>query len=291
VHGFSGWNDIAGLEYFFDVVDELAAEGVEAYAPPLPPYASSTARAEVLEAVLLQLLDDTHAAKVHLVGHSQGGLDLRAAVQHIPVDRIASITTVATPHQGSHVADLAADAPDGMLNPAGNFLAWIVTGLDGAPPADLSGDAQESDAWTPELADAIRNLQPANARAFSAAHPWPAGVPVASVAGVSNLLSLDQPECAGAFWDSPSTIDDMDPLFVAAGAYLSWSDGGTIDDPIPNDGLVTVESAKDGVFLGCIPADHLDEIGQLADFGSGLLSGFEHVELYRRIVAHVRTFE
>ncbi|NJK32764.1 MAG: hypothetical protein HC927_10340 [Deltaproteobacteria bacterium] len=44
-----------------------------------------------------------------------------------------------------------------------------------------------------------------------------------------------------------------------------------------NDGLVTVESAKWGEFLGVVPADHFDEIGQV-----GGLTGpnFDHVQFY-----------
>ena len=51
----------------------------------------------------------------------------------------------------------------------------------------------------------------------------------------------------------------------------------------PNDGMVTVESAKWGLFHGCIPADHLDEVGQGGD--EWLATGFDHLAFYRDIAA------
>ena len=48
-------------------------------------------------------------------------------------------------------------------------------------------------------------------------------------------------------------------MLLATAAFLSGTDTAK---PIANDGLVTVESAKWGVFMGCIPADHMKEVGQ-----------------------------
>ncbi len=45
----------------------------------------------------------------------------------------------------------------------------------------------------------------------------------------------------------------------------------------PNDGIVTVESAKWGTFLGEIPADHFDEVGQIADTNN---KSFNHLDFY-----------
>jgi triacylglycerol lipase len=288
-HGFSGWSDIGGLEYFFDVVDDLGARGDLAFAPATPPYAHSLQRAQILEQHVLAVLRETNAAKVHLVGHSQGGVDLREVVQHLPVDRIASITTIATPHHGTPVADVAASAPAGVLNPAGQFLAWLVTGLDGAPPSEGAEDS--SDAWTPEMADVIEMLRPASMEAFIADRPWPEGVPVFSIAGVSNLLPLSASECDGGRWERSDRVDEMDALFLIPAGILSYEGEGSLFDPTPNDGLVPVASAKDGVFLGCVAADHIDEIGQVADLIPGLLSGFDHKSMMRKLVDELRTVE
>jgi hypothetical protein len=54
---------------------------------------------------------------------------------------------------------------------------------------------------------------------------------------------------------------------------------------VVNDGLVAIDSARWGSFLGCIPGDHLDEIGQLVHLFPDPVSGFDHKELYLNIAA------
>src|SRR5207344_275133 len=47
------------------------------------------------------------AKKVNVIAHSMGGLDARYAIARLGLgDRIASLTTIGTPHRGTPVADL-----------------------------------------------------------------------------------------------------------------------------------------------------------------------------------------
>jgi hypothetical protein len=53
-------------------------------------------------------------------------------------------------------------------------------------------------------------------------------------------------------------------------------------EPLPlNDGLVSVASAKWGHFMGCVPADHTEEVCQIANPVAG--SGFRCQDFYRGI--------
>ncbi|HEY4223551.1 MAG TPA: alpha/beta fold hydrolase [Myxococcota bacterium] len=291
VHGFSGWDDLGPLDYFFQVKDALEQDGDDVTTPALPPYDTSQDRAVALARVIDEVLARTHKAKVHLIGHSQGGIDIRVVTATLGyADKIASITTVSTPHDGTAVADLAAAAPAGVLNPAGQLLAWML-GLGGSSPEDTG-----SDSFTPDLAASIASLTPAAEEALVAHNPIPATIPFFTVAGVSNLRSLDNPECAASLWSNSDRVDDTDPILAATGTYLSTHDAGVIDTvlhPVPNDGLVTVASARapGSIFLGCVPADHFDEIGQVADLIPDLISGWDHVDFYRKLVANARTTE
>ena len=42
-----------------------------------------------------------------------------------------------------------------------------------------------------------------------------------------------------------------------------------------HDGVVTVTSARHGTFLGCVPADHMDEVNQLVGDSPGLGNDFD----------------
>ena len=56
--------------------------------------------------------------------------------------------------------------------------------------------------------------------------------------------------------------------------------GGSL---VANDGLVPVESARWGRFRGCIPADHLDEIGQIG----GLVDRFDYRRFYLELAEFI----
>jgi len=71
---------------------------------------------------------------------------------------------------------------------------------------------------------------------------------------------------------NPFSTDVCDPLLLVG--YLLLKPTGA------NDGLVTTASARRGQFLGSIPADHLDEVGQI--LGTTAL-GFRHRSFYRRL--------
>ncbi len=294
VHGFSGWMDVAGVEYFYGIPEDLRAAGADVTAPNLPPYDSSGERALVLARVVDNVLARTHKKKVHLIAHSQGGVDSRVLITDLGyADRVASLHTISTPHRGTAAADVAAIGGGTVLNPAGQLIGWLLGELEGSPNpgADWYDDGYLENGYRPDLQAAIRNLQPKTMEAFNASHPDPAGVPIFSVAGVSNLLSINQSECEGGLWDFPNRVDIIDPLFAATGLYLSNSDGGWVLDPTPNDGLVTVASSRWGTFLGCFAADHLDEIGQVVDFTAGIVSGFDHRRLYLQLMQNARVVE
>ena len=294
VHGFSGWMDVGSLGYFYRVKGDFEAAGADVTTPALPPYDSSADRAVVLSRVVDEVLARTNKRKVHLIAHSQGGIDSRILLTDLGyADRVASLVTISTPHRGTKVADLAKVAPNGVINAAGQLLGWLLGALDGEPPSDATWLADDDirAAYDPDLAAAIATMRTDHMADFNESHPDPAGVPIFSVSGVSNLLPLDQSECRGGLWDNSGRVDAVDPLFAGAGLYLNYTDGGNLFRPTPNDGLVTAASSRWGTFLQCIPADHPDEIGQVADQGPGLFNGWDHREFYLRLLTLAREVE
>ena len=43
-----------------------------------------------------------------------------------------------------------------------------------------------------------------------------------------------------------------------------------------------------GPVLGCVPADHVDEIGQILGESPGLGNNWKYLDLYTQIIAHMR---
>lgn len=68
------------------VVDRLEACGNDVFIADKPPYASYQVRAKSLRNTVLDALDQTGAARVVLMGHSQGAQDARFMTAALPVD-------------------------------------------------------------------------------------------------------------------------------------------------------------------------------------------------------------
>jgi triacylglycerol lipase len=271
-HGFFGFSGLGPINYYFQVASTLRAAGETVVEAQVDPFNSSEIRAVDLATIIDETLASTGACKVNLIAHSQGGLDARVVVGSLGYgDRIASIVTVSTPHRGTAVADVVLRIAPGWSRPILDFFAYLL----GRVLSDASDSAS--------LVASLGSLTEDNVAAFDAANPDDPRVAFYSVAGRSNM-DRGTSECAGSLWPNPSARDALDPLLTATGTFLR----GSVFSPTPNDGLVTVESAKWGTFLTCIPADHFDEIGQIAHVVPDPSSGWDHVAFYEQLVAFIR---
>lgn len=112
-HGVLGFDKIAfggrDHSYFRGVTGRLKSVGAEVHRPCVSSSASIAVRAEELA----RLVRSIPASRVNVIAHSMGGLDVRYAIaRHGLGDRVASLTTVGTPHWGTPVADLGMKLSD-----------------------------------------------------------------------------------------------------------------------------------------------------------------------------------
>jgi triacylglycerol lipase len=154
MHGFAGFRELGPpnqvwLEYFTNVRRQLGAMGYRVFAPQVSPFDDPLDRAQQWFSAIEKIRHETGADKVHLVGHSQGGLDARVLVapfkgaHDTPVGPlfglgygpyVASVTTIATPHFGSVIADaIMKDIPGhkqavGALMLTLNLIAALLRG-------------------------------------------------------------------------------------------------------------------------------------------------------------------
>ncbi|MCB1859179.1 MAG: alpha/beta fold hydrolase [Gammaproteobacteria bacterium] len=198
VHGFLGFTVIPlpgwPIRYFRHVSECLSERGRDPLFPALQPAGDIKSRA----ASLAIFLDRLQVPKIHLVGHSMGGLDSRyVAAMYDPGRRVRSVVTLGTPHHGTPVADW-------FFNTRGP-LQWV------------------GRHW---LRAALRDLTPAACKAFNASVADRPDVRYVSVAGVrppAELPAILRPwgrllqRCAG----------DNDGLVPASSAH--WGErGGTV---------------------------------------------------------------
>jgi triacylglycerol lipase len=279
-HGFFGFDDFAGagfLTYFYGVREHLEAAGVEVYTPVVDPFNASEVRGAELTAQLEAIVAQTGRAKVNLVGHSQGGVDARV-VAHDRPDLVASVITIATPHRGTKIADIALELVD---DPNASAVIDALVNAIGAPLWEDLGDGSS-------VTTALAQLSTPGMAAFNAKYTDAPGVRYWSVAG-QTALHLGGADCAPdedvAFISAfDGEGDTVDPLFSLTQSVLA----GSILDRIPNDGLVRARDARWGTFLGCLPADHTDEVGQIGGDSPGLGNEWEYLDFYDDLVAFLR---
>ena len=273
-HGFTGFEKIGPISYFYGVAEALRNDGYTVFTPVVDPYNSSEIRGAQLQAQVQDILTKTGANKVNLICHSQGGLDCRYVASNLGA-HIASVTTISAPHHGTPVADIASGDLPGPVKSAVDALLNVI----GAVISNGKGD-QDS-------AAALAAMSSAGAAAFGRAHPDDERVAYYSIAGRSNMASGDD-TCGGATqapfvarWND--YLDQVDTLLSPTGSILS----NNVSPPPSNDGLIPVGSARYGTFLGCIPADHFDEVCQIAGDSPGNGNKFDCVLFYRQLAEYL----
>jgi triacylglycerol lipase len=278
-HGFFGFEDFAGagfLSYFYRIKSQLEADGEVVLTPAVDPFNDSDFRSEQLIPQIEAFLAYTGAAKVNIIGHSQGGLDARA-VAHKRPDLVASVITVATPHYGTPVADVAVKL---LGDPDASKIIDGLVKLIGGPLYSQIGTETS-------LLKPLKLFSKPGIAAFNTKYTDAPGVFYASMGGRSAFHTMDS-ACEGdivAPFIKPfeGTLDALDPLLLVTAPILSGVSGS-----YAHDGLVRSQDARWGEFWGCIPADHLDEIGQLFGDGAGIGNNWSHVEFYSDLVVYLR---
>ena len=141
VHGVF-FRDTKLFNYWGRIPKELERNGAKIFYGNHPSAASVADSAVVLKKRILEVLEETKADKVNIIAHSKGGLDCRYAISKLGIeDKVASLTTINTPHRGclfadylltkipSNVKDKVADTYNSTLRklgePNSDFLAAV----------------------------------------------------------------------------------------------------------------------------------------------------------------------
>ena len=274
--GFEHLADLEGLDYYFRLQDELEDRGNDVLVKEVDPFNDSYVRGEQLLAHIEAFVEDGGHEKVNIIAHSQGGLDARYVAHHRP-DLVASVVTVSSPHGGTPVADIVVELVE---NQTFRDIVDALVRLVGKPLFDEVGD--KTSLFLP-----LENFSQDGIERFNAEITDQPDVLYASVAG-RTAQKLGEVACATEH--APPFIEEWDDVGDPVDPFLSVTETivSEADDAIPNDGLVRVEDAKWGLFLGCVPADHLDEVGQLIGDNPGAGNDWDYLAFSLDLVDWLR---
>jgi triacylglycerol lipase len=244
MHGFGLLAGIKRHGHLHEEAIDLRLHGVLAYAPNVSPYHTTAVRAAMWNDRIKAVLAETGARKVHLIAHSMGGLDARHLITHLGGHAyVTSLTTVATPHRGSSIAQIVVDQPERLREWLAGMADWVAASV----LADSDSDIQRA---TSELTP--RYLE----EVFNPATPDHPNVRYASYAGRAGR----------------GTRVGISPLLALQNRLLYAREG-------QNDGLVSIQSARWGYFCGSVDADHGEQVG----IRRSLTSTFDAFHFYRTI--------
>ena len=116
IHG-AGFRDLKWPVYWGRIPSTLEKRGAVIRYGLQDCWASTETNAAEIARRIDEILWETGAEKVNLIAHSKGGLEARMAASSLGAGaKIASVTTIATPHRGSKTVDLLFRMPKGLFS-------------------------------------------------------------------------------------------------------------------------------------------------------------------------------
>ena len=258
LHGMAGFRPVLQrFDYFYGVRRAFVAAGYPVFCTQVDPFQTVPYRAMQLAGQVDQILRETGADRVHLLAHSQGGLDARYLISTLGYgDRVATLTTVGTPHHGVRFVDeLLARSPRGILRGVTDAINAISNALLGGK-SDLLAQLQQ---MSEDYVEGTFNPQ----------NPDDPRVAYYSYAGLTQAHP----------WVDRSKVDIVNPMLLPSYTFIRHTDGD-------NDGIVPTQSARWGTFLGTLAADHWDQLGQLPGMPH---PSFSHLPFYSNIATFLES--
>lgn len=227
VHGILGFDDTQGLaggliKYWGGLDTYLRSQGAKVTTPGSSPINSIGTRATLTRDALVPWMAANNCSKVHLIGHSQGGLVVRYLASNTSLgftSKVASVSTVDAVHKGAPLADIVLAVIPGWLQPFANTALGLLAQLFyGAKPMDVISMGQ--------------SLAVSTVNSFNNATP-----------NVSGLKYY-------SYGNHMAWADPIQHLLMAPTYPITWAGGLYYGLGGSNDGVVPLESQKWGTWKG-----------------------------------------
>lgn len=251
VHGIC-FRDWQHLNYWGRIPKALKQNGANIYYGKQQSSLSVADSAAEVKAEIERILAETGAEKVNIIAHSKGGLDSRYAISKLGMaPYVASLTTINTPHRGCKYADV-------LLNRLPQGLIRYITRRYNALYYML-GDER------PDLLAGLNDLTATACERFNEEVKDMPGICYQSVAS-----GMKRPR---------NTFFPLNFTYLLARYY----DG-------ENDGLVSIESAIWGNYLGELSASKRRGLSHadIIDLTHKDIKGFDVSEFYVSLLANLK---
>lgn len=250
LHGI-GFRDFRYFNYWGRIPKELVRNGAVVYYGHQEAFGTIENNAEIIREKIEEILKENHCEKVNIIAHSKGGLDARYLISGLHMEeKTASLTTISTPHRGSELLNLLNKLPDGVYH----FIASLID-----KSYEKAGDQH------PDCYRSSKQLSPSFCLGFNEKYP----------------------DAPGVYYQSYASIVKHtfgDPLLWLPNLFMFLAGAPK------NDGLVSEESAKWGIFKGTFVSKGRRGIshGDMIDLKREDYKGFDVIEAYVKIAAELK---
>ncbi len=211
VPGIFAFDTIATIDYWYQIPSAIESRGGEVYVAKINAFESSVQRGETLIEQLEEIKASSNGAisKFNLLGHSQGGMTSRY-VMNVRPDLVASVTTMATPHDGSPLADIVTDIapPDSIQGVIFEVFANAIGNL-----VNLMSDNKKDQS---DIYSMLSEFNAAGAAQFNA--DFPLGLPTSNCGEGPSTITIADHDIRLYSWGGTGHltggVDISDPLFA-----------------------------------------------------------------------------
>lgn len=253
VHGLAGFDNIAGvMGYWHGIPEALKSGGAEVYVAQVAAAQDTVVRGEQLLKQVEDILAESGAEKVNLIGHSHG-VPTSRYVASVRPDIIASVSGVAGVNWGARLADVLQSAKEN-IPVVGEIAAYVIAGVMNAVMKVI--DLMSGGGYEQDILASMKAMTTEGTVAFN--RKYPEGMPT------EYCGEGDEEGSNGVFYYSWSgalpwtgvtfLFDPSDYAFIASSVIFNEK----------NDGLVASCSSHLGMVIrDDYPMNHLDEVNQI----------------------------
>ncbi len=259
VPGIFAFDSIAGIDYWYQIPAKLEKQGAQVHVAKINAFDNSAMRGETLIAQMEEIIavSGGQVAKFNIMGHSQGGMTARYVLAARP-DLVASVTTMATPHTGSPIADVVTDiAPPASIQ---GVLFEVFANAVG----DLVNLMSDNKKDKSDIYAMLGEFNAQGAAQFNATYPI--GMPATTCGAGSEQVTIDGQNIKLYSWGGTGHLtgglDISDPLFAITSLIFDEENDGVTGKCANHFGRVL----RDDYFM-----NHLD----INNHVLGLVSLFE----------------
>lgn len=250
VHGI-GFRDLQYFNYWGRIPKLLEKHGAKVYYGHQNAWGTIENNAHEIKKIIDKALEENKCDKVNIIAHSKGGLDSRYLISTMGYgDRVASLTTINTPHRGSELITVLNKLPDYVYR----YIADQIN-----KPFMLAGDNK------PDCYSSSKQLDPVFCEKFN----------------------LENENVEGVYYQSyTSVMKNMFSDDLLGIPYLIMC----MNKAKRNDGLVNENSAKWGEFKGTFENKNGRGVshGDMIDLKREDIRGFDVQKAFYDIVCELK---